>query len=228
MPTAILCRLIPLIEQLAEVVHMKLYSYVITRDYGFAPNPFYQYCTLATCKPVIRRTADVNDIIVGIGSGAKNSKFKDKIIFAMKVEEKLTYDQYWDDSRFLCKRPNMGGSKKQMYGDNIYHTDSKTKTMIQENSHHSLEGGKTNEANFNRDVPGKFVLISQKFWYWGGEPIHIPERFLELTKAKRQYTIIKDTGFIFEFSDWLESLNKTGYIHKPFEFSQPFKRYNGE
>ncbi len=27
------------------------------RDYGFAPNPFHGICTLATCKPVIRRVA---------------------------------------------------------------------------------------------------------------------------------------------------------------------------
>lgn len=207
---------------------MKLYSYVITRDFGFAPNPFYQYCTLATCKPAIRRTADVGDIVVGIGSGAKKSKFKDKIIFVMKVEEKLTYDQYWDDSRFQCKKPNMHGSKKQMYGDNIYHTDEKTNTILQEDSHHSLEGGKKNEDNFNRDVPGKFVLISKKFWYWGGEPINIPEKFLALTNVKRQYILIRTPEFMSEFYSWLESLNKMGYIHKPYKFSQPFKRYNGK
>ena len=69
------------------------------------------------------------------------------------------------------------------------------------------------------------------------------EKCLKLYENKREEIIIrldnciiyskpifdsKDTGFISEFSDWLESLNKTGYIHKPFEFSQPFKRYNGE
>ena len=36
-----------------------LYSYVITRDYGFAPNPFGGICTLATCKPGIRNHAKV-------------------------------------------------------------------------------------------------------------------------------------------------------------------------
>ena len=46
---------------------MKIYSYIVKRDYGFAPNPFYGYCTLATCKPVIRKHAEIGDIIVGIG-----------------------------------------------------------------------------------------------------------------------------------------------------------------
>ena len=30
---------------------MRLHSYVVARDYGFAPNPFLGVCTLATCKP---------------------------------------------------------------------------------------------------------------------------------------------------------------------------------
>ena len=34
---------------------MVIYEYVMTDDTGFAPNPFYGICTLACCKPVIRR-----------------------------------------------------------------------------------------------------------------------------------------------------------------------------
>ena len=34
---------------------MKLYSYIVARDFGFAPNPFYGFCTLATCKPKIAK-----------------------------------------------------------------------------------------------------------------------------------------------------------------------------
>ena len=207
---------------------MKLYSYVITRDFGFAPNPFYKYCTLATCKPTIRRTADVGDIIVGIGSGAKSSIFKNKIIYVMKVHEKLTYDQYWNDERFQCKKPNMCGSLKQMYGDNIYHTNFATNTIIQENSHHSLENGEINWENYNRDVPGKYVLISDEFWYWGGNPIDIPQNFIEIANVKRQYILIEDIEFITNFWRWIKSLEDYGYINEPQKFLLPFNRYNGK
>jgi hypothetical protein len=30
---------------------MKLCSYIIKNDTGFAPNPFWGYCTLAACTP---------------------------------------------------------------------------------------------------------------------------------------------------------------------------------
>lgn len=53
----------------------KLFSYVLRFDDGAAPNPFWGTCTLAICKPDIRRTANIDDWIIGTGS--KNSKLKD-------------------------------------------------------------------------------------------------------------------------------------------------------
>lgn len=37
----------------------------VARDYGFAPNPFFGVCTLATCKPRIRSVAQIGDWVVG-------------------------------------------------------------------------------------------------------------------------------------------------------------------
>jgi len=44
-----------------------LYTYCIPYDDGAAPNPYWGICTLVICKPVIRRTAEVGDWIVGTG-----------------------------------------------------------------------------------------------------------------------------------------------------------------
>ena len=189
---------------------MKLYSYIITRDFGFAPNPFHGYCTLATCKPRIRCTASIGDVIVGVGSGAKNSTLKNKLVYAMIVQEKMTYDEYWADNRFHCKKPIMSGSLLQMYGDNIYHTDSKLGVIVQENSHHSYDEGKTNYKNYNRDVPGQYVLISQEYWYWGGVGIDIPNKFLCLANVARNHIVIKDENLIADFLLWLRSLEGSG------------------
>ena len=71
---------------------MRLFSYVVARDYGFAPNPFFGVCTLATCKPNVRRIARPGDWVVGTGSAAHNRE--GYLVFAMKVAEALTFDQY--------------------------------------------------------------------------------------------------------------------------------------
>ena len=38
---------------------MKLSAYIVSTDAGLAPNPFWGVCTLAVCKPRIRRFAEV-------------------------------------------------------------------------------------------------------------------------------------------------------------------------
>ena len=75
----------------------RLYSYIVANDTGFAPNPFHGYCTLATCKPRIRKTARVGDWIVGTGS-KRNGK-AGYAVYAMRVTEIMTFDEYWSDPR---------------------------------------------------------------------------------------------------------------------------------
>lgn len=220
---------------LLTVIHvevlMKLYSYIVTRDFGFAPNPFHGYCTLATCKPKIRRNADIGDIVVGIGSAAKGSSYKNRLIYAMIVSEKMTFDEYWNCERFKCKRPFMNGSKKKMYGDNIYHISKETGQFIQEDSHHSLEHGVTNTLNYSKDLSGKYVLIAEEFWYWGGSAIELPGEFLCLANVRRSHIVkteLSNPKLVRSFLSWLKSLKNTGYIGAPQKFSGAFKRYNGK
>ena len=64
---------------------MRLYSYIVARDYGFAPNPFYGVCTLATCKPAIRGKAEIGDWVIGTGS--KVDQRDGHLVFVMRVTE---------------------------------------------------------------------------------------------------------------------------------------------
>ncbi|GHT36380.1 hypothetical protein FACS189427_07870 [Planctomycetales bacterium] len=204
---------------------MRLYSYVITRDYGFAPNPFWGYCTLATCKPKIRKSAQVGDWIVGIGSGAKNSKMKGRLVYAMKVEQKITFDEYWKDTEFQNKKPVMNGSKRQNYGDNIYH--SVGKKFVQEDSHHSLANGSVNKFNLKKDIGGGFVLISKTYWYFGKESPLIPQKLQEIIVKGRSYRIFEEEKLIFRLENWLRSFPESGRRGNPLKFDNDFERYNG-
>lgn len=156
-------------------VNMRLHSYTVARDFGFAPNPFYGVCTLATCKPEIRKSARIGDWVAGIGS--KTAGFEGKIVYAMKVTEKMTFDKYWRDQRFQRKKPYFYGSVKQAYGDNIYHREKNNDTWIQEDSHHSFPNGLLNQHNLDRDTKTDKILISNDFYYWGNNAIEVPEKF---------------------------------------------------
>jgi hypothetical protein len=189
------------------------YSYKIARDFGFAPNPFGGYCTLANCKPKIRRKAEVGDWIIGCGScGLKNLHH---IIYVMQITEKLTYNQYWNDSRFQYKKPLLNGSLTQIHGDNIYYQDDLTEVWYQANSHHSLEDGGENEGNRITDTGGKHVLISDNFYYFGRNHFEVPDEFKAVTCGRRDRDFISKkipslTGE--KFIQWLKK-NQVRGIH---------------
>lgn len=202
---------------------MKLYSYIVARDYGFAPNPFFGVCTLATCKPEIRRKAQVGDWIVGTGSQVHG--LDGRLVYAMKVAEILTYDEYWNDVRFLQKRPHLRGSLKQAYGDNIYHQHPRKQGQwIQVDSHHSRPDGVPNESNIQHDTRVPRVLVASDFVYWGGSGPKIPRRYREyegfdICRQKQGHKCRFPTALIDSFIAWIRSLNDRGYIGSPKEFT---------
>lgn len=201
---------------------MRLFTYIIARDYGFAPNPFYGYCTLATCKPQVRSSASVGDWVVG--TGAKTAyNLAGYLIYAMKVDEIMDFDSYWNDPRFLCKRPMLNGSLKQLYGDNIYHRIKGR--WIQANSHHSLDSGHPNPRNITHDTRVNRLLVSSKFVYYGNAALHIPEDFRpykptneDICCSRQGYRIISHE-FATAFESWLDNRGEWGVQGMPLEFN---------
>lgn len=200
-----------------------IYSYVVARDYGFAPNPFHGVCTLATCKPRIRKAAAIGDWVVGTGSaGRKRAGF---LVFAMKVEEALTFDDYWKDERFRLKRPNLRGSKKMAFGDNIYHRKGEGYDWKQENSHHTLPDGRTNPVNLRTDTGVNRVLISRCFTYWGGTGPAVPAQFRnfggdDIVCAARNHRSNFVPELVKAFLAWLEPLSHEGFSGEPLDWDK--------
>ena len=153
---------------------IKYFAYILRVDSGFAPNPFFNFCTLATCKPKIRKKAQKGDWIFGLGS----QKYRGRLIYAMKVTDKRTFDEYWTNKQF-SKKKSADKSAKKRCGDNIYHTDSNGHWIQEKNPAH----GKKHKE---RDIRGKFVLISDYFFYFGKNHIALPNSFKEETKNLRQ------------------------------------------
>src|SRR5262245_28822887 len=73
----------------------RLFSYTIPIDDGAAPNPFHGMCTLAICKPGIRRVAQRGDWIAGLGSkGAPSGDLSGRLVYAMRIEDVVTLEEY--------------------------------------------------------------------------------------------------------------------------------------
>ncbi|HVS90468.1 MAG TPA: hypothetical protein VHE59_00450 [Mucilaginibacter sp.] len=203
---------------------VRYFSYIVARDYGFAPNPFWKTCTLATCKAGIRKSAKVGDWVFGTGS--RNHKNEGKLVYAMEVGEKLTFDQYWQDDRFQIKKPEMNGSLKQMYGDNIYHKDING-NWLQENSHHALDDGSINLKNVNTDTVGIYVLISVNFFYFGKSCINIPTNLSKDVCTDRQGYIYVKNNAGPKLVEYLTDNYTPKRLDYPLQFNGVFARFRG-
>jgi hypothetical protein len=189
---------------------MRLYSYIVRYDIGFAPNPFHGRCTLATCKPRIRRTASVGDWIAGVGA---RQRLDGHLVFAMQVSEKMTFDEYWSDPRFQRKKPDVRGSLKYRYGDNIYHRND-AGDWEQANSRHSLDSGAPNPEHVATDTGADAVLVADRFTYWGCDAVAVPEALrdwdgVDLARPGRDHQWKPHNAeMIATFTAWIDSLPK--------------------
>lgn len=201
---------------------MRLFSYVVARDYGFAPNPFGGWCTLATCKPRIRQKAVVGDWIVGLA--AKRDKPDPSLVYVMRVDEVLSYDAYWNDPRFFCKKPSRLGSLKQVFGDNIYHRN-RAGEWCQADSHHSHEDGSPNLRNIANDTQSERVLIGKQFAYWGSNATRVPAEFINFRgytiQVRRSHRNRFPSEFVEAFLAWFEASGQQGCLGQPFQWTRP-------
>lgn len=141
---------------------MKLFSYIVATDSGFAPNPYWGFCTLATCKPKIRRYSNVGDWVAGLSSKSKGNK----LVFAMRIKEIMTFAEYFEDNRFQKKIPDLKNEDHRYHsGDNIY--------MPYKNGYKQLPSIHI-EKDKQRDLSVDRVLVSDEYYYFGEYAEQIP------------------------------------------------------
>jgi hypothetical protein len=188
---------------------MKLSAYIISTDAGFAPNPFGRVCTLACCKPALRRHAQEHDIVVGIGCAS--SGFPGHLIYAMKVSRVLTFETYWKDYR--SKRPSDDTAISRC-GDNIYHrVDGRFRRR--ENWFHG-------PSEKRHDLSGKNVLVASEFFYFGDLAPRIPGRFRKMLPPTQGHKNTRDPEKVLTFWEWVKEeaakLGGSGRLGMPLEF----------
>lgn len=139
----------------------ELFTYKVKHDGGTAPNPFGGICTLAICKPAIRRVAKSGDVIVGFGCKS-NGDSEYRIIYCMIVKETIPWPQYIAEANTGRFRSNGRVPRSENdFGDCIWkHTNGKHEPHAS-SSYHGLD-------DYERDVSdGVNVLVSTDFWYFG-------------------------------------------------------------
>lgn len=181
---------------------MRVYSYIVAVDSGFAPNPFHGPLTLACCKPKIRQHALPGDIIVGL----TRASLGNRVVYVAKIDEKLTFQQYWADARFRRKRPNVASTRiVDRCGDNIYEPVGHDR-FRQLPSAHSL-GDRENPESKAHDLGGQCVLVASEFSYFGSDARPLPKELLDLVVGRAHRCRFPD-AFVESVERWRQTLTK--------------------
>jgi hypothetical protein len=187
------------LQRSVQEVVVKIYSYVVDHDNGYGPNPYFGYCTLCRCKFDERRRkknivelAKEGDWVIGTGgANLRQSAGGGKLVYAMRVDERLSREKYYNDLRFAQKKPLKTGTYEQTRGDNEPPLDDFEKRK-------------------------QFALVSHYFYYFGARAIPIPPgEFPDLEKKCQGFKSCFDAEYIRRFVAWLEKDRTPGKYGDP-------------
>jgi hypothetical protein len=189
--------------------HPKLYSYCVKNDAGAAPNPFWGLCTLTICKPIIRRSAQVGDWVVGLGSAnSPVGDVSDRMVYAMKVTKKLTmkeYDQFCQ-GEYENKKPDWRGHDYRLrVGDCIYDFSQGHPPKLRLSVH--------DESNRKKDLGGQYALLSTYFYYFGNKPVELPDHLQPIIKHGQGHKSDANDPYVEQFVAWIEAKFKPNKLY---------------
>jgi len=149
-----------------------IYRYVVRYDSGTAPRPFGAVCSLAICKPMIRRRAKPGDWVVGF-----RSRRPGEVLYAMQVTETMPLGDYWEDARFDDRKPG-----RSRIPDNFYRRSRANELVQVRNAVHP-------PAEAAKDIRGRNVLLGERFWYFGDRSVLLPNHLLHLVHTTQGHSV---------------------------------------
>jgi len=177
---------------------MRLWSYVIVRDKGLAPNPFWGYCTLALCTPNHQGiNADIGDWILG----HSDCRTGNKLILLMQVDEKKTFDEYYRDPKYEKKKPFIKGTWQERVGDNMYYLNNKGEYHQHKTKYHNTDQERKKDLRYSSK---KIVFISKSFYYFGEKMIPIPKEYKSLIGTSHGCSSKHDERVVKDFLEWIK------------------------
>ena len=207
----------PLIPHPSSLQLPRLYTYVVRYDNGVAPNPFWGTCTLAVCKPAIRRTAQIGDWILGTGSKqshlapGETHDLSGAAVYAMQVTGKMplaAYDQHCRQ-HLPEKIPDLSSLDwRCRVGDCLYDFGGDIHTP-------ALRPGYHEDGERSRDLGGVNVLLSDCFAYFGAAAPDLPASLQHLVHAGQGHRGWSDAEKVAAFEKWFAGLERNRLYGEP-------------
>lgn len=161
----------------------KAFSYTVSEDNGYSPNPFWGSLTLPWCKPLMRKAIATYmqknkeniDYIWLVGITRKDGNGYNRILYIAKIDHILTHHDYFN--QYPEKRPNLNQEQHIFkIGDNCYVRDADSTY-----EHTEIPNVHSNNSFMKeRSLSAPYVLISKHFVYYGQKAPILPDLLAEL------------------------------------------------
>ena len=183
---------------------MRLCTYIVKKDSGLAPNPYWGWCTLAVCTPNHQPARlEEGDWIAGFLNKRRGRKF----LYAMELcEDPLNMDDYFHRADFQVKKPDLSGDWMQRCGDNFYSRKPDRTWQQHRNRYH------IGPVYLALDTKNPIVFVGKSFWYLGTSAVNVPSHLSELTPIGRGIRTKHDSRLVQQFCDWVRCSFEPG-IH---------------
>ena len=136
----------------------------------------------------------------------------------MRVEEAMSFQEYWEDPQFLRKRPDMKSTWDRACGDNIYYRDPNDSEFRQVPSYHCCPDGTSNRDMLVHDTKVDRVLVGADFIYWGGDGPPIPDfRGVRIAHTGVGHRSKFSDPVVREFVNWIRSFDADGRCGVPLD-----------
>jgi hypothetical protein len=133
-----------------------LHLYTMTSDSGFAPHVGDGWISLACCAAPTREHTRVGSFVLGVSGKTMRGVPFHTPIFLMQVDEKLTFDEYFNDERFRGRADNI-----YFKGEDGDYVQDKDRRHLKDKRYRRMHSDE-NDAEKSRHV-----LLSRHFYYFG-------------------------------------------------------------
>jgi hypothetical protein len=141
--------------QTIEPVMGRIFFYKLTVDAGAAPCVKRGMLSLAICKPMLRSSAEVDDLIFGFTANSLDPQ--NRLIYAARVTKKLLNGEYYEGDTFSSRH------------DCIYRPQSGRYVRRGNAKFHDKPSDLTHDLGRHPGYARANVLLSTDFRYFGAE-----------------------------------------------------------
>lgn len=137
----------------------RIFFYKLTADVGAAPCVQRGLLSLAICKPMIRRSAKIDDLIFGFTANSLDTRnrsiYRNRLIYVARITDKLCDGEYYKGDKYTSR------------DDCIYTYSAKQFRRRKDAKFHLEEHDLAHDLGNPPEYPRANVLLSSDFRYFG-------------------------------------------------------------